>query len=330
MLEGKNLLRRRVFICLAAATVTAISGGCGHVKTTHTLTAAQKVVVKDATREELVEKYNAVAQGVRTVNATVQLKATTGSQYSGVIEDYHEVKAFLLAARPAYIRVIGQAPVIGKTIFDMASDSETFRVSIPSKNKFLVGPVAVERSSTKPIENLRPQHLLDAMLWSEIRKPETVLFEEFNDENARYYILTVLRGGYQTEILRKVWFNRADLQVSRLEEFGPKGVLLSDIRYSDWESVGAEQDQSGQPAATQSPASQTPGNAPPNGPPLSSNVASFPRTIRIDRPHDDYSLDLQITKVSLNEPLPPDRFQLEQPPGSELVRVGEDSGDKPK
>lgn len=327
--KGRNLLRRRVFICLAATTVAAISGGCGHVKTTHTLTEAQKVVVKDATREELVEKYNAVAQGVRTVNATVQFKATTGSQYSGVIEDYHEVKAFLLAARPAYIRVIGQAPVIGKTIFDMASDGETFRVAIPSKNKFLVGPVAVERSSAKPIENLRPQHLLEAILWSEIRKPETVLFEEFNDDTARYYILTVLRGGYQTEILRKVWFNRADLQVSRLETFGPKGVLLSDIRYSDWEPVGAEQGQSGPPAAAQSQASQVSGSAGQNGSSVPSDAAIFPRTIRIDRPHDDYGLDLQITKLSLNEQLPPDRFQLEQPPGSELVHVGGDSGDKP-
>jgi len=317
-------------MCLAAATVAAISGGCGHVKTTHTLAAAQKVVVQDATREELVEKYNAVAQGVQTVNATVQFKATTGSQYSGVIEDYHEVKAFLLAARPAYIRVIGQAPVIGKTIFDMASDGETFQVSIPSKNKFLVGPVAGERSSAKPIENLRPQHLLDAILWSEIRKPETVLFEEFNDETARYYILTVLRGGYQTEILRKVWFNRADLQVSRLENFGPQGVLLSDVRYSDWEPVSVGQGPATQLAASPGQARQTPGNATPGGPSLPSDVAGFPRTIRIDRPHDDYSLGLQITKLSLNEQLPPDRFKLEQPPGSELVRVGEDSGDKPK
>ena len=306
---------RRGFFCMAVATLTALSGGCGGaVKNTHPVPAGQKVVALDATRDELIEKYNAIATGVKTFNATVQLKATTGSQYSGVIDEYHEVKAFLLAARPAYIRMIGQAPVIGKTIFDMASDAETFRVSIPSKNKFLVGPVAIERSSSKPIENLRPQHLLDAILWSEIQKPETVLFEEFNDENARYYVLTVLRGGYQTEILRKIWFNRADLQVARLEEFGPKGHLLSDTLYSDWESAAAEPGQSSQ--------SQTA--------PAPEGASSFPRTIRIHRPHDDYRLDLQITKLALNENLPLDRFQLEQPVGSELVRVGEEAGDKQK
>src|SRR2546422_4088004 len=64
--------------------------------------------------------------------------------------------------------------VIGTTVFDMASDGEIFRVSIPSKNKFLVGPVAQERTSSKPIANLRPQHLLDALLWPEVRKEESV------------------------------------------------------------------------------------------------------------------------------------------------------------
>lgn len=311
---------RRGLLWMASTTLAVISCGCGGaVKKTHANPAGQKLVVKDATREELIEKYNALAKGLNTFNGTVQLKATAGSQYSGVIDEYHEVKAFLLAARPANVRMIGQAPVIGKTIFDMASDGETFRVSIPSKNKFLVGAVAVERTSNKPIENLRPQHLVDAILWSEIRKQESVLFEEFNDETGRYYVLTVLRGGYQTEILRKIWFSRADLGVSRIEEFGPKGVLLSDIHYADWEPVTAAQTGQSQAGAS---ASQSPAGG--------EATSSFPREIHIERPHDDYRLDLQVTKIALNEELPADRFKLEQPQGSELVRVGEDTGDKPK
>jgi outer membrane lipoprotein-sorting protein len=186
----------------------------------------------------------------------------------------------------------------------MASDGETFSVSIPSKHKFLVGPVAVERFSTKPIENLRPQHLVDALLWQEVRKEEAVLFEEFNDENGRYYVLTVLRGGYQTEILRKIWFDRADLQVDRLQTFGPKGILLSDIRLSEWQPLS--------PVASQS-ASAAP----------SSGVNSFARAIQINRPHDDYTLNLQIAKITVNEQIPAERFKLEQPAGSELVHVGD-------
>jgi hypothetical protein len=296
---------RRVGACLVLATVAATSCGCRGVRVVQGQTViTQRPVAKDATREELLDRYNLIARGTRTLNATVELKPTAGSRYSGVIDEYHEVKAFLLAARPAQIRVIGQAPVIGTTVFDMASDGETFRVSIPSKHKFLVGPVAVEKNSSKPIENLRPQHLLDALLWPEVRKEEASYVREFNDESARYYVLTVLRGGYQTEVLREIWFDRADLEVARLETFGPKGVLLSDVRLSAWQPLdgGAGQSAPAMPVIGASP---------------------FPRAIRIDRPHDDYRLDLQVMKVILNEELPVERFKLEQPSGAELVQVGD-------
>jgi hypothetical protein len=123
-------------------------------------------------------------------------------------------------------------------------------------------------------------------------------------------VLTVLRGGYRTEILRKIWFNRIDLNVSRLQTYGPKGVLLSDIHVGDWQPLVGDQEHSAMASAD--------------------GVNAFPRTIRIDRPHDDYQLDLQITKLSLNENIPAERFALEQPAGSELVRVGENAEDKPR
>jgi hypothetical protein len=162
----------------------------------------------------------------------------------------------------------------------------------------------VERASSKPIENLRPQHLLDALLWPEIRKEEAVTLREFNDEKTRYYVLTVLRGGYQVEVLREIWFYRTDLQVARMLTFGPKGILFSDVHLADWQPLDGA---TGQPAPTAS----------------SSVPASFPRAIRIERPHDDYKLDLQVSKVRMNEEIPAERFKLEQPTGAELIRVGE-------
>jgi len=302
--KGRKFLNKSVFACLGMATVAALAGCGGSIKHDQRIEKKDILVAKDATREELIEKFNAQAVGVHSLNATVELRPVAGSRYSGLIEEYHEVKAFLLATRPENIRVIGQAPVISKTIFDMASDGNTFQVSLPTKNKFLVGKASAERNTTKPIENLRPQHLFDALLWPEIVKGETVLDEEFNDENARYYILTVLRGGHTTEIRRKIWFDRGDLNVVRLETLGPKGVLLSDVHYSDWQPVGEAV--------------------------AGTSAAAFPRKIEVDRPHDDYVIHLQVTKVALNENLPADRFQLAQPPNSELVRVGEEKNEPAK
>jgi len=291
---------------MAAATLAAFSGGCGGAVSTKThIAQPERPVAKDASLEELLDRYNALAAGVNAINSTVELKTTAGSRYSGLIQEYHEVKAFLLAARPANIRMVGQAPVVGKTIFDMTSDGNEFHVWLPTKNKFLVGEVALERNSDKPLENLRPQHLLDALLWPEIKKGEAVLLEEFNDENARYYVLTELRGGRSTEIYRKIWFDRADLSVVRLQSYGPKGSLLSDVRLSDWQPLT-------------------------DAPVTASGPAAFPRTLRMDRPHDDYHLDLQFTKVVLNTELEASRFQLTQPAGAELVRVSPDDATKPR
>ncbi len=290
---------------MTAVTLAAISCACGgNISKNTTVRPTQRPMALDATREELLEKYNSIAAGITTVNSTVELKTTAGSKYSGLIQEYHEVKAFLLASRPANVRMVGQAPVIGKTIFDMASDGNEFRVWLPTKNKFLVGEVALERASEKPLENLRPQHLLDALLWQEIRKEETVLLEEFNDENARYYVLTQLRGGRSTEIYRKIWFDRANLSIARLQFFGPRGVLLSDVRYADWQ-----------------PLTDVP--VPASGP------TQFPRSVHIDRPHDDYKLEIQITKVVLNSELEAARFQLAQPSNAELVHVTA-NGSKPR
>jgi len=280
-------------------TVSAAACGCGHAVTKSTkVPVAERPVAREASEEELLDRYNALARGLKSIDATLELKPTAGTKYSGVIDEYHEVKAFLLASRPYNIRMIGQVPVVGKTVFDMVSDGLTFEVSIPPKNKFLVGQVALERQSSKPIENLRPQHLLDAMLWPEVRKEEVVLIEEYNDENARYYVLTVLRGGYKSEILRKIWFDRADFHVVRLQSYGPKGVLLSDVRYSNWQPV-------------------SPGS-----------TSEYPMNIRIERPHDEYRLDLAISRIALNEALDADRFKLEAPAGAEVVHVGENSEEK--
>jgi hypothetical protein len=288
---------------MAVLTLSAFACGCGArggVTKTTTVPAANRPVALEATSERLLDRYNSLANNLQSLNATVDLKPFAGSAYTGVISEYHDVKAFLLASRPYNIRMIGQVPIVGKTVFDMASDGHEFEVSIPPKNKFLEGPVTLNRPSSKPIENLRPQHLVDALLWPEVRKEEVTLFEESNDESARYYVLTVLRGGYRSEILRKIWFDRADLHLVRLQSYGPKGALLSDVRYANW---------------------QTPDTS-------ASSLNEYPRSIRIDRPHDEYRLDLTFTKASLNEPLTPDRFQLQPPEGAEVVHLTNAPEDK--
>jgi len=290
---------------VSAAVMACFASGCAASHKTVVKPGQAPAAVQTATREQLIENYNRQAEAIQTLNAGVAMKLTSGSAYSGVIEQYHEVNGFLLAARPANIRVIGQAPVIGKNIFDMVSDGKTFEISIPSKHKFVTGPVNVRRPSSKPIENLRPQHLTDALLWAALTTQSTVLFEESSEANVRYYVLTVLRAptgvnraadsATDFEIAEKIWFDRADLHLARVEGFAAGGVVGSDVRYSDWQPAGER---------------------------------SYPRQIDIARPGEDYQLAIHINKLTLNAPLAADAFTLKQLAGEDLVRVGEDGSEK--
>jgi len=265
-------------------------------------------VQMEASEDQLLANYNEQARAVRTLQATVDLFPSTGSTYSGVIENYHDVPGFILAKRPAMVRVIGQAPVVATNIFDMVSDGEMFRIFIPSKNTFLVGATSVARASKKPIENLRPQHVVEALFWPELPAGGNVLFEQFDGDLNRYYILTLVRqmDGGRLEIARKVWFDRADLRVSRVQLYGAAGRLDSDIEYSDWQPLGA---------------------APTGGAPALKQ-ASYAHSIHIWRPQDDYKLEIQILKLTVNEEILTDRFELAQPAGTDLVRVGEEQAGK--
>ena len=286
------------------ALLPMLVAGCMSIKTTHDVKKEEIHVQMEADEDQLLARYNEQAHSVQSLQATVDLVPSTGSTYSGVIEEYHDVPGFILAKRPATVRVIGQAPVVAKNIFDMVSDGETFRIFIPSKNTFLVGATSLSRTSKKPIENLRPQHVVDAVFWPELPAGAHVLFEQFDADPDRFYILTLLRdvAGGKMEIARKIWFNRVDLRVSRVQLYGAAGRLDSDIAYSDWQPIAAL----------------------PAGSVLAPSTGNYPRDIHIWRPQDDYKLEIRILKLTVNEEITADRFDLPQPPGTELVRVGEE------
>lgn len=305
-----TLIKRRSIWMVSLPAVALFACGCAVSKKTVVKPGQAPGPLLTATKGELIERYKEQAAAVNSLNATVSMKLTAGSAYSGVIEQYHEVNGFILASRPANIRVIGQAPVVGKNVFDMVSEGQTFSIFIPSKNKFLVGRADLGRPAKKPIENLRPQHLVDALLWSPIPSETPILFEEAIEATGRYYVLTILGltgGGFTAgsasvarfvdlEIAQKIWFDRSNLNVVRLVSYALEGKVNSDVHYGDWEPAGA---------------------------------INYPRQITISRPGDDYKLEITIKKITLNETIAPDRFVLQQPPGTDLVRVGEDAKEQP-
>ena len=54
----------------------------------------------ESSEENLLASYNEQVRAVQSLQATVDLIPSTGTTYSGVIEEYHDVPGFILAAAP--------------------------------------------------------------------------------------------------------------------------------------------------------------------------------------------------------------------------------------
>lgn len=287
-------------IVVAWAVCAGLAGCAAHNGRAPVAKPPANVPLHTATKSELIAKYDRLAQSITAINAKVAINFTAGSEYTGAIKPYHQVNGFILAQKPAMVRVIGQLPVVGTNIFNMVSDGKTFSIYVPSKNQFLTGPATLERPSEKAVENLRPQHLLEAIFWEPIPQADPVLFEQAMDNGVNDYVLTLVTGTGGTtadwRIARKISFERAGLTMSRIETYGEDGQLLSDIHYGGWAPFGS---------------------------------IEYPKQITIERPMDDYTLAISVTTLTPNEPVEASRFVLSQPAGTQVVHVGETSGGAP-
>jgi outer membrane lipoprotein-sorting protein len=256
--------------------------------------------LKEASQAELVERINSEAQKIKTLNATVDIAAAVGGARKGKVTEYKEIRGYVLVRKPAMLRMIGLFPIVRNRAFDMVSDGQFFRVSIPVKSRFIVGRNDVIHPSPQPLENLRPQHIFDALLLHEIDPQNEIAVLEGTTEKVRdpktkreleqpdYTILVIRRGENGWALSRKISFSRVDLLPYRQIVYDKVGNVATDARYKDFKLYG--------------------------------NV-NFPSEIQIWRPQEEYSITLKILKLRLNEPLRDDQFVLQQPPGSQLVRL---------
>ncbi|WP_041855380.1 DUF4292 domain-containing protein [Candidatus Korobacter versatilis] len=258
--------------------------------------------LKDATREQLVQQLNEEASKINTMNATVDILASTGGSKKGKITEYQEIRGYVLAERPNYLRMIGLLPIVRNKAFDMVTDGDTFKLYIAPKNRFYVGHNQINKPSPNALENLRPQHINDALLLHEIDpKDEIAVLEGSNeiiqdtktkkDVEQPNYILDVVRHDKETDkwfLARKIYFSRTTLKPYRQVVYDKNGYVATDASYDDFR-----------------PADGT----------------EFPYQIRIWRPQEEYTVTLKIVKLDLNKPMTQDQFALEQPPGSTLVNL---------
>jgi hypothetical protein len=256
--------------------------------------------LQSASKQELMAIVNQEATGIKTLNATVDIATSVGGEKKGKVTEYQEIRGYILVRKPDLLRMIGLFPLVRNTAFDMVSDGDRFKLSIPAKNKFYIGSAEVTHPSENPLENLRPQVIYNALFLPEIDgNNEIAVMEDDTEtvvdpktrklaEQPDYVIDIVRRSGTDWYIARKIVFERVKLTPHRQIIFDTKGDVITQATYQVYQDY---------------------------------NGISFPNVIEIVRPREEYSIRLTVEKVTINEPLRDDQFALQQPPGSQLVNL---------
>ena len=157
--------RLSVLIVLVAALPL---GGC-LFRTRKVEQNISPIALKSATKPELSSYVNSEAAKIQTMQATVDIDTAVGGEKKGKVTEYKEIRGYVLARKPAMLRMIGLLPIVRNRAFDMVSDGQQFKVWIPPKNRFVVGRNdIITPNPQQPLENLRPHIIYDALLLREI------------------------------------------------------------------------------------------------------------------------------------------------------------------
>ena len=254
--------------------------------------------LKSATQAELIDYVNTQAAKIRSLQATVDIDTSVGGMKKGKVTDYQQIRGYILVRKPAMLRMIGLMPIVRNRAFDMVSDGRDFKLWIPPRNRFVVGRNDIETHNVaQPMENLRPQHIYDALILREIDPEKEIAvmensFEIVTDakhhqvQQADYEMEVIRKGEHGWFLSRKIIFSRTDLLPHRELVYDQMGNLATDSRYENYKDY---------------------------------NGLNFPSQIEIWRPQEEYDITLTIVKLQLNEPLPDDKFVLQQPDGAQVV-----------
>jgi hypothetical protein len=257
--------------------------------------------LKTATQEALIDYVNTQANKISSMQATVDIDASAGDAKNGRVTDYTAIRGYVLARKPAMLRLKGLLPVVRNTAFDMVSDGQEFKLWIPTKNKFVVGSSTSATENYQPdkrLENMRPQYIYDALLIPAVGKDEIAVLENGYEtvldakkhrvEQPNYELAVIRQGAQGWYLSRRIYFSRSNLLPYRQRMYDQEGNVATDCQYLDYKDFTG---------------------------------TTFPNTIEIERPREDYDIALHMIKLEINKTLTDDQFALEQPAGAEVVHL---------
>lgn len=290
---------------LSIGGLALAAGLTGCLRTTRIVQRTQAPEMYRSTSVENLEKIVSDRDGaIKTLTASVLLTASTGGGKEGKVVTLTAVKGFIFVRKPRDLRVILQLPVIGSRALDMVSNGDRFTLvhaTAGHGDVWMQGSNTVTTPSKNGLENLRPPVFFDSLLVPGVAPDDFVSLTEATRVLAPSskhqpaieepdYNLAVLRHGEGNalKLRRLIHFSRVTLLPFEQDIYNDKGqpeTIATYDRYQDFNGV------------------------------------QFPMLINITRPMDEYSLKLEVTKLTLNQDLENDQFELKIPAGVKVQQL---------
>ena len=298
-ITGERGRQRIIRAGLATLLLGLLVMGSGCVKRTVNVPVSARVrEAKTATLEELLSQLDGYTNKILSLSsASVRVTFSSGRLDAGKLQEYRSAPAYILLKRPDMIRLNVQNPLTKTTIVELVSRGEEFFVWYPRENKFFTGRNDVKEFEVEgqPAFSARPIHLFEAILPRNVAPTapeERIALTEEQDASTKYYVLMLFHetGGPRMTPVRRLWIDRSNLAVARMETFAEDGARTSTVDYSDF---------------------------------VETDGFILPLAVRMERPADRYLLSLQFKAWRVNPDLPDSAFVLTPPDGAQHVVLKE-------
>jgi outer membrane lipoprotein-sorting protein len=271
----------------------ALTGCLSHIRAvpkTH-----PPAVVLSTTLDQLLIQVDARFNEVQTLNATVEIVASEGGARQGQVKEFTSLGGYIFLRKPEDLRVLMRLPVLGSQALDMVSNGKTWKLWVPPKKIAMTGTSEVANPPQHGLESLRPKVIFDSLLVRGLAPDQVVdmtqdsrVIPDPKDKKQLIeepdYELTILEPpqGQSAHTLRVIHIGRSTLLPYQQDIYDQNGYVVTQAFYSNYQTFGDIQ---------------------------------FPMKIDIKRPQDQYGLAITITKISLNQKLEDDQFELKFPEG---------------
>ena len=274
--------------------------GCLSVRTRSVDKTVIAPNVQEQTLDELLKQMADRYAAINTLNMSVNITASTGGAHQGAVKEYPSFAGYIFLRKPEDLRVLMLVPFVRSRALDMVSDGKNFKLLISApKAKAIVGPEVMTAPSKNGLENLRPSIIRDALQVPPVQADEFVaLTRNFRVLAPAHghkeaieepdYDLTVLRqkvgenDRHVLERVRVIHISRVSLLPYEQDLYDSEGRLVTTIYYDNFQKFGE---------------------------------TTYPASILIKRPIDEYTLQIMVTKLVVNLPLDDEQFKLTIPDG---------------